>query len=1222
MESEEITKMVDGVYKNILEKFNPGARQLISTGKGYLKALHGAASASRLFNEALAKLAMNAQQSGTSDIGAALMNVVSVYKEIQEQQMNILKAFYVDLLVPLETNLEKDTKVVQHEQKKFLQQHKVRMESYQKAVSTMKKQRKKKSSPENTEKELRNLQVLEDQKKKLDVFCEQSYKNAMTQERRRYGFVLERQCSIAKHWMAYHSHGKAVIDNNLENWQEIASSRELIPAAAMYEMGVGGGGGSYSNGSSGKKMERLRDGEDMHASGSSSQLKKSRSVDAPYGDMRTLHESNVCYAQNSLPRAKSDFNLTTVTNSADHTDDGQWDQRPIVKALYAYMPSGENQLPFEEGDRIALVGNKAKGWQFGENLRTQMFGWFPIAYTNAEGSGLEREKYRSSERHSDRNSDRYENVQYERNGCMRNYQDQYMPETHMDPAMESDSTYRRRNNSAEESSPTRMFGDTYRNQKKYRPSTGANPRPGPPPTLPAPVPSNSQNHQSTSRILNTSQSFCGASNGIPPSVVERRKQHKLQNGPKAAHSTSMNAGGNQMKPAAAAKTSLHSSNDSGFANEPPPQPEVDYSDDEQTNRVPIRRRADTNSHASRDVASWTLNRNFRNSVDSQIDDKSFHGLNHMSGKMRYDLIASDDEILQASGSGIKRTKSFWKFGGRSEDILAGMSLWQHRDLVAAPNLEDLRADSPQNKENGHGEHLEENELENEMEREGDREHGRRGRVHEREQERERGREQTRSTIDKSSTLTKSHSNNSNSSIEKRRNDSTTSMDMYDDEENIYGMSPVVKRENMIVQNRNSMQSNATTMRAEYTPKSRMKIMKTIEIDIENPTESERLSTIKRGQKQYQKEYRETASMLPQVNLNGVRSRAEHDVLKNKSVVSGSTGGGMQSTRNTMSNHSHKKQQSNNMEMNDGKYASLQQTKSNGSGGQTQAPRGKQPDFPQSTEEEDIDSDDNGTLKMSDVNSFFDDISHENTTGGMIMKTVKRKDILKQYYTSEDESDDVEIKSTSSDPYDCIVINDHLVRKDEKHRRQLHNSYQEHQLEFQTFRATTTSSSSMQQSSNKKNKLNGSEQRNGGSGGAISSNGGKSKKQQDMHAEHERERERSERDRERDRYSMTNGSTLTRNSNGTVNSAMNTPTATILPRTRLMKSSNMTSMTLERTPKSKSRENGHANGGGGGGGSDREKHHYGNKTYGPWYDFWDQDDQHTLVSAKSMSNGKM
>lgn len=34
--------------------------------------------------------------------------------------------------------------------------------------------------------------------------------------------------------------------------------------------------------------------------------------------------------------------------------------------------------------------------------------------------------------------------------------------------------------------------------------------------------------------------------------------------------------------------SLHSSNDSGFANDPPPQPEIDYSDEENMNRVPIR----------------------------------------------------------------------------------------------------------------------------------------------------------------------------------------------------------------------------------------------------------------------------------------------------------------------------------------------------------------------------------------------------------------------------------------------------------------------------------------------------------------------------------------------------------------------------------------------------------------------------------------------------------
>ncbi|XP_016955915.1 brain-specific angiogenesis inhibitor 1-associated protein 2 isoform X2 [Drosophila biarmipes] len=607
MEAEEVTKLVDGVYRNILDRFNPGARQLIAAGKSYLKALHGAATASRLFNEALAKIAMNAQQSGTGDIGSALMSVVNVNKEIQEQQMNILKAFYVDLLVPLETNLEKDTKVVQHEQKKFLQQHKVRMESYQKAVSTMKKQRKKKATPENTEKELRSLQLLEDQKKKLDVFCDQSYKNAMTQERRRYGFVLERQCSIAKHWMAYHTTGKTVIDNNFENWQEIAASREIIPPAA-YESGYSSSNGHNNNSGNMRRLERIKDGEDEHLQSHGAQLKKSRSIDAPYGDMRTLHErENISgmggtgashYAQNSLPRAKSDFNLALVgtghSSGKQHKiieeqlatlgDDQRGDQRPLVKALYAYMPSGENQLSFEEGDRIALVGGKAKGWQFGENLRTQHFGWFPVAYTNAEVA----EATTSGGR-------RYENMLmgYERNGGssgsgsggggLRSYQQQQQDyEAQLELMENHEATYRRRrNHSAEESSPTRMFGDTIKQQKKYRPGSGANPRPGPPPTLPAPVPNGPQSQ--SSRMLNSSQSFC-ASNGGVTAAVERRKQ-KLLNGVQSSKSHPSGKSG------VAAKTSLHSSNDSGFANEPPPQPEVDYSDEETaTQRVPIRRR--------------------------------------------------------------------------------------------------------------------------------------------------------------------------------------------------------------------------------------------------------------------------------------------------------------------------------------------------------------------------------------------------------------------------------------------------------------------------------------------------------------------------------------------------------------------------------------------------------------------------------------------------------
>lgn len=85
--------------------------------------------------------------------------------------------------------------------------------------------------------------------------------------------------------------------------------------------------------------------------------------------------------------------------------DNGWESQGanIVQATHAYLSSGENQLSFHEGDTITITGKcvmfrkgniyinkygtlcvsgeRNKGWQFGENLRTQCSGWFPLTYT-------------------------------------------------------------------------------------------------------------------------------------------------------------------------------------------------------------------------------------------------------------------------------------------------------------------------------------------------------------------------------------------------------------------------------------------------------------------------------------------------------------------------------------------------------------------------------------------------------------------------------------------------------------------------------------------------------------------------------------------------------------------------------------------------------------------------------------------------------------------------
>lgn len=583
METEELTRLVDEIYKNILDKFNPGARQLINAGKAYLKALHGAAAASRVYVDALSRLARQAQLGtwgGSKDVGFALMRIVEVYKEIQEQEMNILKAFYVDLLVPLETNLEKDTKVVQSEQKKFLQQHKTRSETYSKAAATMKKQRKKSRGAGKSglamDKELKNMQILEEEKSKLDAFCEQSLKNAMTQERRRYGFVLERQCSLAKHYASFHEVALAALHPSVDKWREVAATREYLPQSVEDMF-----------------ASRLRQvsfwPEDEENGGSeltmSSQLRKTRSMDSSCLELRlgppsgnppsSAHHGPPPHLPAALSRARSEANLHASTlslgpevpetpprprsmapplsrssgvvggggggiggggsSSGNGTGpiSGGWGDAPLARALFAYLSSGENQLSFLEGDLIALMGDRQKGWQFGENLRTQSSGWFPLAYT----------------------------------------------EVIIDDSLGSPS---------------------------HGASNGRTPEPPPckpPPSRPPVTPSSidelsSGHHGSGSNNMNSNSNNNASICGTPTNVPNSNSAHNLAT-PTARQSKSIRpsgtlptvlAGGRRVQPPIPpilppqAVTSLHSSNDSGFSNEPPAQPEVDYSDDEAISR--------------------------------------------------------------------------------------------------------------------------------------------------------------------------------------------------------------------------------------------------------------------------------------------------------------------------------------------------------------------------------------------------------------------------------------------------------------------------------------------------------------------------------------------------------------------------------------------------------------------------------------------------------------
>ncbi|XP_054723349.1 brain-specific angiogenesis inhibitor 1-associated protein 2-like [Uloborus diversus] len=388
--SESTAKIVDMTYKNIMEEFGPYTKQLVAAGRTYLKSLHAMVAASRQYTDALAKiasLANNSTLSGCRDIGTTLYNIVDVNKEILAQQSNIIKSLEFDFLEPMEIAAEKDTKLVGREQKRFQQLYKGRREAYLKCVSTLKKTRRKKNI--NTDKQLSHMKMLESAKERLEVFCNDSLKEVIIQERVMYGTVLERQCALNRQFLTYHGKGSEILEEQLPHWESIAETRDKLPEScyAAVKNGPEPLPGQMQNIYS---LDSMLDVVIRNNSIARSYGKQDRNSMA---QTLRLHSTGDNIYARPIVRAKSEYCLPTSSTSSPKSESvlkrfskvveyNSDSDTSYARALYAFEPSGDHQLALQEGDILEYITEEnTTGWQFGDNLTSGRSGWFPVTYT-------------------------------------------------------------------------------------------------------------------------------------------------------------------------------------------------------------------------------------------------------------------------------------------------------------------------------------------------------------------------------------------------------------------------------------------------------------------------------------------------------------------------------------------------------------------------------------------------------------------------------------------------------------------------------------------------------------------------------------------------------------------------------------------------------------------------------------------------------------------------
>ncbi|KAJ8392812.1 hypothetical protein AAFF_G00070160 [Aldrovandia affinis] len=236
--SEEVNKMTENVYKGILDQFNPSLKNFVTMGKHYEKALTGVTVAAKGYFDALVKLGELASDSqGSKELGDTLFQMAEVHRQIQVQLEDVLKLFHSELLSQLEQKLELDIKYLTATLKKYQSERKSKADSIERCQSQLKKLRRKSQGSRHPNKygdrEMQFVELMSRRQGELDTMVAVGYRSALTEERRRYCFLVDRQCAVTKLLINYHSKVRELLSQKLSSWQQSCSQPTRLPDRAL-----------------------------------------------------------------------------------------------------------------------------------------------------------------------------------------------------------------------------------------------------------------------------------------------------------------------------------------------------------------------------------------------------------------------------------------------------------------------------------------------------------------------------------------------------------------------------------------------------------------------------------------------------------------------------------------------------------------------------------------------------------------------------------------------------------------------------------------------------------------------------------------------------------------------------------------------------------------------------------------------------------------------------
>ncbi|XP_042542837.1 brain-specific angiogenesis inhibitor 1-associated protein 2-like protein 1 isoform X2 [Dipodomys spectabilis] len=393
---EEVNRLTESTYRNVMEQFNPGLRNLINLGKNYEKAVNAMILAGKAYYDGVAKIGDMATGSPVStELGHVLIEIASTHKKLNESLEENFRKFHKEIIHELEKKTELDVKYMNATLKRYQTEHKSKLDSLEKSQAELKKIRRKSQGGRNAlkyeHKEIEYVETVTSRQSDIQKFIADGCREALLEEKRRFCFLVDKHCSFTDHIHHYHVKSAELLSSKLPRWHETCCDATKVPEKIMNmieeirtpistptSMTPQPSPMIERSNVVGKDYDTLSKYSPKMPPAPSAKAYTSPLIDMfnnPATGAQTLERTNHSKADSSEdPSLQRSVSVATGLNLM---------KKQKVKTIFPHT-AGTNKtlLSFAQGDVITLLVPEEKdGWLYGEHDTTRARGWFPSSYT-------------------------------------------------------------------------------------------------------------------------------------------------------------------------------------------------------------------------------------------------------------------------------------------------------------------------------------------------------------------------------------------------------------------------------------------------------------------------------------------------------------------------------------------------------------------------------------------------------------------------------------------------------------------------------------------------------------------------------------------------------------------------------------------------------------------------------------------------------------------------